>query len=302
MKISFFSVVAAGGLGLSDVLGVWTFTIGTDRSERPTSCGGGAPNSNLENLQPELSNYASWLTSQGQLENKIVLTLTDKLLRRNNDVAPRNQWTYLAVTLPSNPDAPVGTWTMVYDEGFEKRFEILFDKLFPGTSPTLFESLLSAQSILSCSPYNQGCDGGYPFLVGKHAKEFGLGTTQCQKYAASHDPRIAPCEMNIGAVKRTPEHSARGCGPDDRWYAKDYNYVGGFYEGCSGEKMMDEIYHHGPVVVAIDAPDTLFMYQSGLFNAQPSEHGKICDIPKQGFNGWEYTNHAVAVVGWGEDA
>ncbi|ESS33406.1 putative preprocathepsin c precursor [Toxoplasma gondii VAND] len=534
MKLVRIGIVTVGGLGvaradlpihglMNDVLGTWKFTIGADGSDHPTSCGSGAPNFNLENLRPALSNYASWLASQSPVETEVELSLTDKLIRKNSDMAPRNNWKYLAVTLPSKPDVPVGTWTMVYDEGFEvrlptrrffgflkysrkngkecprrlngdnedsfgetrcyvtdpskihmgwtveeskdqhqlkhtwgcfygektrkeereesipavvlentayqlptmpslssltdgisppktwtptvhrqfanasprdlslykgqlgfrkyhplveyalptflqkdrtgskqqriicnaaetvlerrskppkqwtwgdpflskswkpetdpvvnqgacgscyavssayilqKRFEIMFSKLFPGENTTVFESPLSAQSILSCSPYNQGCDGGYPFLVGKHAKEFGFGTEQCQRYSASHDPQVASCQMNIGSVNRTPEHSAPGCGPDDRWYAKDYNYVGGFYEGCNEEKMMNEMYHHGPVVVAIDAPDTLFMYQSGLFDSQPSEHGKICDIPKKGFNGWEYTNHAVAVVGWGED-
>ncbi|CBZ50794.1 hypothetical protein NCLIV_038690 [Neospora caninum Liverpool] len=251
MKLFGIGIVTAGGSSLvradlpihglmHDVLGAWTFTIGTDASDHPTSCGSGAPNFNLENLRPELSNYASWLASQSHVEKEIELTLTDKQIRKNSDVTPRNNWTYLAVTLPSTPDVPVGTWTMVYDEGFEKRFEILFNKLFPGESMAVFESPLSAQSILSCS---------------------------------------------------------HGC----LRYAKDYNYVGGFYEGCNEEKIMNEVYHHGPVVVAIDAPDTLFMYQSGLFDSRPPDHGKICDIRNQGFNGWEYTNHAVAIVGWGED-
>ena len=32
---------------------------------------------------------------------------------------------------------------------------------------------LSPQSIVSCSFYNQGCHGGFPYLVGKHATEIG---------------------------------------------------------------------------------------------------------------------------------
>lgn len=28
-------------------------------------------------------------------------------------------------------------------------------------------------------------------------------------------------------------------------YAQEYNYVGGFYEGCNEEKIMEEIYNHG---------------------------------------------------------
>nr|CEL75677.1 TPA: papain family cysteine protease domain-containing protein [Toxoplasma gondii VEG] len=553
MKLVRIGIVTVGGLGVARAdLPIHGLMV-TDGSDHPTSCGSGAPNFNLENLRPvycvtpALSNYASWLASQSPVETEVELSLTDKLIRKNSDMAPRNNWKYLAVTLPSKPDVPVGTWTMVYDEGFEvrlptrrffgflkysrkngkecprrlngksdvrsrklrfklrasvgdnedsfgetrcyvtdpskihmgwtveeskdqhqlkhtwgcfygektrkeereesipavvlentayqlptmpslssltdgisppktwtptvhrqfanasprdlslykgqlgfrkyhplveyalptflqkdrtgskqqriicnaaetvlerrskppkqwsassfsppipwsirvwrvaisrlvtltdgphdtgacgscyavssayilqKRFEIMFSKLFPGENTTVFESPLSAQSILSCSPYNQGCDGGYPFLVGKHAKEFGFGTEQCQVSACKMFHYIQHKINSVAEIFCQPRS------PSCFLYAKDYNYVGGFYEGCNEEKMMNEMYHHGPVVVAIDAPDTLFMYQSGLFDSQPSEHGKICDIPKKGFNGWEYTNHAVAVVGWGED-
>ena len=44
-------------------------------------------------------------------------------------------------------------------------------------------------------PFNQGCDGGYPFLVGKHAREIGVATEDCQKYTASHNPTDAPCRL-----------------------------------------------------------------------------------------------------------
>jgi C1A family cysteine protease len=47
--------------------------------------------------------------------------------------------------------------------------------------------LLSAASIISCSRYNQGCAGGYPYLVGKHGKEFGFVEEGCQPYTESDD-------------------------------------------------------------------------------------------------------------------
>ncbi|KAL8424688.1 hypothetical protein Efla_006473 [Eimeria flavescens] len=183
----------------------------------------------------------------------------------------------------------------------QRRFEILFSSLFPDNKETLFSSPLSAQTVLSCSPFNQGCDGGYPFLVGKHAMEFGIGLESCQSYRATHQPEEAPCPMHIGNFLRSPEVSEPQCGPEDRWYAQDYNYVGGFYEGCDEAKIMEEIYNHGPVVAAIDAPDALFLYDDGFFDSKPSDHGKLCDSPKKGFTGWEYTNHAISIVGWGED-
>lgn len=71
---------------------------------------------------------------------------------------------------------------------FEKRFDIAVSKLlgqkvsvFGGTQEQSRQSSfleksydrLSPQSIVSCSFYNQGCHGGFPYLVGKHAAEMG---------------------------------------------------------------------------------------------------------------------------------
>ncbi|CDJ37610.1 hypothetical protein, conserved [Eimeria tenella] len=82
------------------------------------------------------------------------------------------------------------------------------------------------------------------------------------------------------------------------------------------------LYHsRRPVVAALDAPDALFLYEDGFFDVKPSDHGKLCDSPNKGLTGlcsflsgcvqqfhprgtlpgWEYTNHAIAIVGWGED-
>lgn len=41
---------------------------------------------------------------------------------------------------------------------------------------------LSVQHPLDCSYYNQGCDGGFPFLVEKFASEFELVRESCSRY------------------------------------------------------------------------------------------------------------------------
>lgn len=48
---------------------------------------------------------------------------------------------------------------------------------------TVGSGTLSAQSVLSCSFYNQGCDGGFPYLVGKHARDIGEA---CLRAAVLH--------------------------------------------------------------------------------------------------------------------
>lgn len=52
---------------------------------------------------------------------------------------------------------------------------------------------LSPASIISCSRYGQGCAGGYPYLVGKHAKEFGFVDESCQPYAEKDDKCFNYC-------------------------------------------------------------------------------------------------------------
>lgn len=42
--------------------------------------------------------------------------------------------------------------------------------------------MLSPQHVMDCSYYNQGCDGGYPFLVGKFTQEFELVPEECSPY------------------------------------------------------------------------------------------------------------------------
>merc|ERR1719178_622439 len=78
--------------------------------------------------------------------------------------------------------------------------------------PTPLE--LSSGSVLSCSYYNQGCEGGYPYLVAKHAMEFGLPQESCMPYGGAGQGHVAPC--NADCFKSD----------DQVVFAKDYNYVG----------------------------------------------------------------------------
>lgn len=56
-------------------------------------------------------------------------------------------------------------------------------------------SSMHGQIAANLQPFNQGCDGGYPFLIGKHAREIGIGTENCQLYHATDSPEAAPCLM-----------------------------------------------------------------------------------------------------------
>jgi len=45
--------------------------------------------------------------------------------------------------------------------------------------------------------------------------------------------------------------------------------VGGYYGAANEQKMMHEIYHKGPIVVAINAAPDLYYYSSGVFITNP---------------------------------
>lgn len=45
--------------------------------------------------------------------------------------------------------------------------------------------MISAQHLLDCNYYNQGCDGGYPYLVNKFASEIEMVPESCKPYRAT---------------------------------------------------------------------------------------------------------------------
>lgn len=147
------------------------------------------------------------------------------------------------------------------------------------------KTLLSSQAVVSCSIYNQGCDGGYPFLVSKHGQDYGLVPESCMPYTGSDNV----CKLTRGRDCDDPNNPRR-------YFVRDYQYVGGYYGACNEELMMRELYENGPLVVAFEAPSSLFYYTGGVFTgeAPPHEGPKLKDL-----NPWEKTNHAVVAVGWG---
>jgi len=142
-----------------------------------------------------------------------------------------------------------------------------------------FRPILSPQDIVSCSFYNQGCEGGYPFLVAKHGSEFGMIDAECHPYTARNSECVAKCNS-------------------ERLFLTNYSYVGGYMGGCSEVAMMHEIYNNGPVMVAFQAPPDLFYYTGGIYTGpSPKEEAQGVN----GVNVWQQTNHAVVAVGFGVD-
>ena len=82
------------------------------------------------------------------------------------------------------------------------------------------------------------------------------------------------------------------------YHAKDYKYIGGYYGACNEASMMHDLYHFGPIVVALNAPSDLFYYNGGIYDSKDEDRSDW-DITKT--SRWEKTNHAVTCIGWGEE-
>ncbi|XP_034023639.1 dipeptidyl peptidase 1 [Thalassophryne amazonica] len=134
--------------------------------------------------------------------------------------------------------------------------------------------ILSPQQVVSCSQYSQGCDGGFPYLIGKYAQDFGIVEESCFPYVA----KDSPCDV------------PQNCG---RFYTAEYSYVGGFYGGCSEAAMMLELLKNGPMAVAFEVYQDFMAYHGGIYH-----HTGLTDS----LNPFELTNHAVLLVGYGRCA
>jgi len=154
---------------------------------------------------------------------------------------------------------------------------------------------LSSQKVLSCSAYSQGCKGGFPFLVGKYAQDFGMTEYEKEPYQGHRD---VPCKASAPSKARTT----------------DYHYVGGYYGACNYKKMMREVHDNGPIVVGFNTDAGIWHYDQGVYEEESAmsfiqeQAGEGEGTPwggpwKKGrmHNHWEKTTHAVVIVGYGQN-
>ncbi len=146
--------------------------------------------------------------------------------------------------------------------------------------------MLSPQSVVSCSAYSQGCDGGFAYLVAKYAEDWGVATDPCFPYEA-------------GIVGDAQPACAKQCADASQaWRATNYRYVGGYFGNCSEVAMMRELVSSGPLAVGITVPASFESYTSGVYVEDAAEGAGAGDLAYAPF---EPTGHAVLVVGYGEE-
>jgi len=141
----------------------------------------------------------------------------------------------------------------------------------------------SAQQILACDMANQGCQGGYPYLVSKHGHETGFIEESCLDYKGRDNVKCGKIQGNC---------------PKPRYYKlKKYGYVGGYF-GAGTEKGMVKELQDGPIIVGFDAQRELFSYMTGVYHCQKDTLTEA-QKEKSDVGPWVRTTHAVVVSGYG---
>lgn len=125
---------------------------------------------------------------------------------------------------------------------------------------------------LYCSEYNQGCDGGYAFLLSRWSRDVGLVPESCGGYASAGGRCSLQCDL-------------RG---QRRWRADNHHYVGGYYGAASEGEMMRELVEGGPLVAAFEPKPDIMYYSGGIYASVPNHRAE-----------WEQVDHAVLLVGYG---
>jgi len=134
---------------------------------------------------------------------------------------------------------------------------------------------MSASTVLRCSFYAQGCQGGFPYLAAKYAQDFGSTPVSTIPYSG----KDGKCPL------KKPYHKQIA------GRATGYKYIGGYYGASSEPAMRRELFDHGPIVVGFEANPEIQAYDGGIFNSKVR-------YPTQ--DHFERVNHAVLITGFGE--
>lgn len=127
---------------------------------------------------------------------------------------------------------------------------------------------------LYCSEYNQGCNGGYAFLLARWSQDVGLVPQSCANYTSG-----GKCELRCKVD-----------GLQKRWRADNHHYVGGYYGAASEREMMRELVSGGPLVASFEPKADIMYYSGGIYRSVPNQRTE-----------WEKVDHAVLLVGFGEE-
>lgn len=149
----------------------------------------------------------------------------------------------------------------------------------------------SVQFPLSCNFYSEGCDGGYPYFVGKFFNEFEIVPEECFPYKENNDRCGNVCDYTKYKKK---------------YKVTKYDYIGGFYGGTNEVNMLKELRARGPIPGNIRVPYTFNYYKTGVYSAKHLEPSRSDSFLSKTTMvdrhlSWEKVEHSITLVGYGEE-
>eukprot|EP00929_Paragymnodinium_shiwhaense_P000517 TRINITY_DN10075_c0_g1_i1.p1 TRINITY_DN10075_c0_g1~~TRINITY_DN10075_c0_g1_i1.p1 ORF type:complete len:633 (+),score=164.68 TRINITY_DN10075_c0_g1_i1:86-1984(+) len=140
---------------------------------------------------------------------------------------------------------------------------------------------------LFCSEYNQGCKGGYGILTAKWSRDVGLLPATCMRYNTRGSCSL---ECNLAELK------------GKRYRAANHRYVGNWYGNSTIDAIKAELFENGPLVLGLEPSEDFMFYSDGIYKSvQHAEAKALLQPPVTEPKEWEKVDHAVLLVGWGED-
>ncbi|KAL4491489.1 hypothetical protein ABPG72_008145 [Tetrahymena utriculariae] len=144
-----------------------------------------------------------------------------------------------------------------------------------------FSKKISMQHLLDCSFYSQGCDGGYPFELGRFGKDYFMLPDNQTKF----QNQVKECQVNY--LEQVEEY----------FKVIDYGFVGQQYGKGNEREMMLEIMKNGPIVANFKTSADFVYYKSGVYHSVEAADWILkCEVEPE----WRPVEHAVMCYGWGE--
>mmetsp|Transcript_62320 Transcript_62320/g.135307 ORF Transcript_62320/g.135307 Transcript_62320/m.135307 type:complete len:554 (-) Transcript_62320:86-1747(-) len=141
---------------------------------------------------------------------------------------------------------------------------------------------------LFCSEYNQGCKGGYGILTAKWSRDVGLLPATCMRYNTGGSCKL---ECDLASLE------------GKRFRAANHRYVGSWYGNTSVAAIKAEVMKNGPLVLGLEPAEDFMFYSEGIYRstaAKGSQGTALRGVASA--REWEKVDHAVLLVGWGEEA
>lgn len=139
----------------------------------------------------------------------------------------------------------------------------------------------SINTPLFCGEYNQGCKGGYPFLMTRWSSDVGLIPATCMRYNTAGSCKLE-CDLDKLEGKR--------------YRATNHRYVGSWYGNSTEKEIMEELVHKGPLVLSFEPADDFMFYSDGVYESAETEKKFAEHLPRAE---WTRVDHAVLLVGYG---